>query len=48
MGEIGIPGRDITLNEEIRDVASMNSFSRASLSDSGGKSKLDHRKSGIY
>ena len=40
MGEMGIPGRDVTLNEQIREVASMNSCSLTILSEGLGTVKL--------
>lgn len=40
MGEMGIPGRDVTLNEQIREVASMNSCSLTIRSEGLGTVKL--------
>jgi hypothetical protein len=40
MGEIGMPGRDTTLKEQIREVASIKSFSLIIFSDGGGISRL--------
>jgi len=40
MGDIVMPGFERTLKEQIRDVASMNSFSLTILSDARGTSRL--------
>lgn len=40
IGEMGIPGRDVTLNEQIREVASMNSRSLIIRSEGLGTVRL--------
>jgi hypothetical protein len=40
MGEIGIPGREVTWKEQILEVASINSFSWTTRGDGGRMSRL--------
>ena len=40
MGEMGIPGRDVTLNEQMREVASITSCSLTICSEDLGTVKL--------
>ena len=40
MGVMGVPGRDVTLNEQMREVASMNSRSLMIRSEGLGTVKL--------
>ena len=40
MGEIGIPGREVTLKEQMREVASINSCSLTIRSEGLGTVKL--------
>lgn len=43
MGEIGIPEREVTLNEQIREVASINSCSLIIRSEGLGTVRLERR-----